>query len=257
MDENPVDERRILGVVDLRDLVFPVFAASKNGDGTVIAPVVYGTAFCVGPGIFATCAHVARTIEQDGGVVALGDLRTAGAVLMAPSRRVERFDAVDVALIACKLPAIAVLRWQDPSLGYLDDVSAFGFPYAVDVDEGPAQFRVSMRAFKGYIITRRTLKSLPGRPPGYEVSASFPAGLSGAPLLRADPGIPDLVLCGMVVGRGQTEVQGDTVAYGEALDVSVLAGLSSSMVGGTLDDLRRVERQQARSRAAREGGPKA
>jgi hypothetical protein len=255
MDDNPVGDRRKLAVVDLRDLVFPVFAASRDGDGTVIAPVVYGTAFCLGPGIFVTCAHVARTVEQEGGAVALGDLRTEGPVLMARARRVERFDDVDVALIACKLPAIAVLRWQDPPLRYLDDVSAFGFPYAVDIDEGPAQFRLSMRAFKGYVITRRTLKSLPGRPPGYEVSASFPAGLSGAPLLRAAPGIPDLVLSGMVVGRGQTEVQGETVAYGEALDVSVLAGLPSAMVGSTLDELRRFE--QARSRVAREGGPQA
>jgi hypothetical protein len=43
-----------------------------------------------------------------------------------------------------------------------------------------------LRAFKGYVVTRRALRHLPAAPPGYEISFIPPIGLSGAPLMIGD-----------------------------------------------------------------------
>jgi hypothetical protein len=202
-------------------------------------PVIFGTAFCLGPGIFLTAGHVARSAQCGDGQPALVVLGEDEPVSVRRVQKVEVIDSHDVAVLACKIPAIANLNWQAEPLRLLSDVSAFGFPYALTVEEEPPLWRLSMRAFKGYVITRRRIWKLPSQPVGYEVSCPFPKGLSGAPLLRADPGIPGLVLVGMVIASGSVEVDGEVTAFGEAVDILALQDVSSRIIGGTFAELRR------------------
>jgi hypothetical protein len=235
--ENMEQSERQLGVVDLTSLVFPVVSVKPQSHELVL-PVIYGTAFCIGPGIFLTAGHVARSAQGGGepGLVVLGENEPVSV------RRVldcEVIDSHDVAVLTCKMPAIANLNWQAEPLRLLSDVGAFGFPYALSVEEEPPLWRLSMRAFKGYVVTRRRIWKLPSQPVGYAVSCPFPKGLSGAPLLRADPGIPDLVLVGMVIASGSVEINGEVTAFGEAVDILALQEVASRIIGGTLGDARR------------------
>lgn len=230
-------ERHLVpAVVDLKSLVFPVFAVTPGGS-RLVRPDAFGTAFCIGPGIFLTAGHVVESVRSYGGAVALGNMR-GEAIESTEASAVEVIASHDLAIVQCALPAIGALAWQEEPLQLLTDVGAFGYAYAVDKREDPPRYVVAIRGFKGYVIARREIWTLPAHPVGYEVSCPFPQGHSGAPLLRAETFPASLIVVGMVVGRGKVELEETVTEYGEAIDILSICQIHSEIAGGTLADLR-------------------
>jgi len=252
----------VLGMVALHDFVYPVLAArSADDDADLLKPLVYGTAFCIGPGLFLTAGHVLQSVEADGGCPMLG-VRSPepGSYLGALARRTEILARHDVGLLGVRLAAPAALDWQDPPLGLLDDVCAVGYPYSVDFDDEAQQWVSSIRGFKGSVITRRQLRHLPGKPVGYEVDARFPKGLSGAPVTPQGFPHPIMRIVGMVLGEQTVEVEGQTTTFGLVLDIAALLDVESKLIGGTFRQLRdnlldkaARARERETQRAAAEG----
>lgn len=226
-----------LGYIDVGDMLFSVIALSDTGG--LMRPTIYGTAFCVGPGIFITAGHVLENIAADGGHVGLGKYMENGTVGAVKVANTEILRSHDIGVILARAEAPALLDWASEPRSFLADVSAAGFPYAVNAAEDPPSFKVTMRAFKGSVITRTALWKLPAQPVGYEISCAFPKGMSGAPLLDATPPIPDLTVLGVVLASGEVEAYGETTRFGVALDILELQNLRSEIiVGGTFGELR-------------------
>ncbi len=222
-------ERRFAHV-DLGQMLYSVVA--MKSEGQLLRPVIYGTAFCVGPGMFVTAGHVLSMIADDGGKVALSHLDEDRGLLASMALQTEIIAGSDVGIIAAKAEGVALLDWAEEPRSILSDVSAIGFPYAITSQENPASFKVTMRGFKGNVITRTKIWKLPAQPVGYEVSCPFPKGLSGAPLLDATPPVPDLKVIGMVL---------EATRFGLALDVIELRAVASpKIIGGTLNELRKA-----------------
>lgn len=205
-------------VLDLRRISFPVVGTNPE-TREAVKPLVYGTAFCVGDGVFLTAGHVLQNVQSDGGIVTLLDLTDERGASPRYAADTEVIEGCDVGVIACNMPAIGILEWQESELPLLADVSAIGYPFAVTLDEQLESWHVALRGFKGSIITRTRLWSLRDRHVGYEVSTPFPKGLSGAPLtVHAGP-IPLLRLAGIVLGRGHVEIEGEVTEFGNAVDI--------------------------------------
>ena len=219
------------------ELVFAV--VPLRGDGSLLSPMIYGTAFCIGPGIFVTAGHVIDHILEDGGKVGVGRIADSGGGV-APALKVEVLS-FDVGVILAHAAGPALMAWDTEPRSLLHDVAAVGFPFAVNAEgEGESRgFKVTMRGFKGHVQTRTKLWSKPGNPVGYEVSTLFPKGMSGAPLLNDGRPVPELQLVGMVLGNSEVTAFEETTRFGIALDVQELARVNSpGIVGGTLGQLR-------------------
>lgn len=81
----------------------------------------------------------------------------------------------------------------------LADVQTAGFPYGFD----PSRHILTLRAYKGYIVSNGRFPRLPPIPRCYELSFQAPRGLSGGPLWSSEP-VP--TLCGVVIGNQSTEM---------------------------------------------------
>ena len=165
-----MSDDNIVGV-RMFDLHLGVVAATKTASGQVEAPkpLIYGTAFPILPGLFVTAGHSAKDAKADG-LLGLVRLNSSGDVVVSAVTRCEVFDAIDLALMEC--PDFAgltpfVLEF-DRGLGLLDPAYAVGFPHAMDAE----WVTVVPRGFRGYVVTRRELYQLSGRPRGYELSST-------------------------------------------------------------------------------------
>ena len=121
-----MNEGTVLQQVAVPDFVFPVVAArSDMDDSALLKPLVYGTAFCIGPGLFVTAAHVIQSIRGDGGRPMPGTLpaETGAPYLGRLARRIELLSNLDVGLMAVRPAAPAALDWQSEPFGFLDDVA--------------------------------------------------------------------------------------------------------------------------------------
>ncbi len=185
--------------VTIHDLHLGVVAGhGKVGEALeVVSPFIYGTAFPIRPGVFATAAHVLRNAMADAGKEGVVALCRRGPedIESGPVVRTDVHAGIDLALLEC--PYFAKLPGLPMMVGELDiftRVSAAGYPYAVDAE----RLAFVLRGFAGTVVTRRELYHLPSQPPGYELSFPAPRGLSGAPLVHVnregtwcvrDPGI--------------------------------------------------------------------
>jgi len=187
--------------------------------------VFYGTAFCIAPDLFLTAAHVFKDARGDGDV-ALARL-TPGNFHAQIVSDFDIFDDIDLALLHCNNLPAEILPLNLSPLNFLHDVFAMGYPFGL---EPPHYY---LRAFKGHIVTRRSLASLPGGPPGYELSFAPPPGLSGAPLLIH---LPDgtQAITGMVLQHHTAEYRERRMELGIALDVGILETLESRIIGGKI-----------------------
>jgi hypothetical protein len=177
----------VLAVTE-KDLHFAIVSGAPSGPSfSVTSPIVYGTAFPLLPGLLATAGHVLKAAASDGKPAAVRlevtekgvgfDVRQLSAW--------EIFDDIDFALMLCPGLIAHPICWPvsfEP-LPILQDVSALGFPAAVD----PEHLAMVIRGFKGHVVTRRRMLHVKGQPPGYELSMPAPRGLSGAPLVSFDP----------------------------------------------------------------------
>ncbi len=187
--------------------------------------VFYGTAFSITTDLFLTAAHVFKD-AQGAGEVALARL-TPGNLHAQTVSDFEIFDDIDLALLSCINLSAEILPFNFTPLNFLADVFTMGYPFGFE----PPVYH--LRAFKGHIVTRRSLTSLPGIPPGYELSFVPPPGLSGAPLLTLLPdGSP--VITGMVLQHHTAEYRERRMELGIALDIEEILTLYSRIVGGNI-----------------------
>ena len=196
--------------------------------------VFHGTAFSIAPDLFLTAAHVFKDAQGDG-EVALARF-TPGNFHAQTVSDFEIFDDIDLILLNCINLSSEILPFNFAPLNFLVDVFTMGYPFGF---EPPVYY---LRAFKGYIVTRRGLTSLPGVPPGYELSFVPPPGLSGAPLLTLLPdGSP--VITGMVLQHHTAEYRERRMELGIALDIKEILTLESRIVGGNIAE-RLFDRQR-------------
>jgi len=185
-------------------------------------PVLYGTAFSIAPDLFVTAAHVIRA-AQDEGKVALARL-TPGDFQILEVLQAEMFENVDLALLHCPHLNAERLPLQMEPLDFLTEVFSLGYPFGLELDTKTIQ----LRAFKGHVVSRRTLTHLSAEPAGYELSFTPPAGLSGSPLLALSHGLPRIA--GVVLGSRSIEYRESRLEVGIALDVATLQELQSRIL---------------------------
>jgi hypothetical protein len=188
--------------------------------------VFHGTAFCLAPNLFLTAGHVFRDAQGDGEEVAVARL-TPGSHHGVAVQDFELFEDIDLALLHCPGLQAEILPFNFDPLEFLVDVFAMGFAFGLE----PPFFH--LRAFKGYVVNRRSLTSLRGHPPGYELSFVPPPGLSGAPLLTSFPGGPDAVT-GVILQHFTAEFNGRRMELGLALDIGEILTLESKILGGSI-----------------------
>jgi hypothetical protein len=167
-------------------------------------PMIFGTAFCLGRGIFVTAAHVLSEIAEIQARAAIAVI-AGGPVVPGSQLKTELIQTHDVGLMVAEANAVAALDWALEPVDIVRNVYSIGYPYSIDLDPDWDAWKASMRGFQGAIATRRKLWRLPGRPLGYEVDCPFSPGLSGAPLFDGERsrrlGIATLRLVGMVLGE--------------------------------------------------------
>ena len=161
------------------DVHVPVFAYIEKPGGGIETPkpIIYGTAFPVAPGIFATAGQVIKAAAADG-KPGLTYVNPGAEIPLHQIKTYELVEAIDLALVESpSLRKLAPIPLDfDRRLDFLANASALGFPMALD-----AEFVTCIpRAFGGHVVTRRELYQLPAQPPGYELSFPAPEGLSGA-----------------------------------------------------------------------------
>jgi hypothetical protein len=153
----------------------------------------------------------------------------------------EVFDHLDLALLRCPTLEAEILPIHFDSLGYLEDVFAAGYPFGFELTPPT----LHLRAFKGYVVTRRGLDRLPWREDDsqsprrtafYELSFLPPAGLSGAPLLTLRVGGAPAVV-GVVLGQHRAEQGGSSMQLGLALAIEALLTIESEIIGGSIAEL--------------------
>jgi hypothetical protein len=157
----------------------------------------------------------------------------SGAAEYSDTTETEFFDAVDLALLRCPIEAQS-LPFSFTPLPLLHDVISAGWPFGLELPRGfphePPMWH--LRAFKGYVVTRRALRHLPAAPPGYEISFIPPTGLSGAPLIIGDSA--PRAIAGIVLMHHRA-VHGDrSMDLGLALDAEELLTLDSKILGGSI-----------------------
>ena len=224
--------KRLLGVRESRrglrafDFNLPVFAYQRRENGSLETPkpVIYGTAFPIAPGLFATAGHVVRDADADGRV-GLSYFTGAGEpVVHHHVPACEYIREIDLGLMQCpSLAHLAPIALEfDRQLDMLHPAMAMGFPMALDVEF----VSCVPRGFEGSVVTRRQLYHLPAQPPGYELSFFAPQGLSGAPLMSMVHGTPRCY--GYVVQQSTIGLGPEKTPVGLAVSIEVLLTVKTS-----------------------------
>ena len=144
----------------------PVLAYEQDPDGGIQTPrpVIYGTAFPVAAGLFATAAHVVRSAKA-GGTPGLSLCAGPGAAFQLHEIvEYEAVSAIDFALLRCpSLSAVSPIPIDfDNHLAPVGPVMAYGYPLGMDVE----YVTVTPRGFAGTVVTRRGMYHLSRAAPG-------------------------------------------------------------------------------------------
>ena len=204
---------------------------------------VYGTAFSIGNGCFATAGHVIQNASHNQ-VVAIGfpdgtDWKTIRAT------DYEVIESYDVGFIQAEVPKVEALSWRLDELPMLATVQTVGYPYAIDW----ARFAIDIRAFRGHVVSALSFDLLKANPRVYELSFQSPRGLSGAPLFTTESS-PQVV--GLIVKNRATQMlvlssrekvsetaekiteTYESLQLGIAVQSGALADVHSQLLNGTL-----------------------
>lgn len=208
--------------------IFPLIAGDP-GDrrGLWDIQACVGTAFIFGDQV-VTCWHCVEDAVTQNMEVALGLCDPDGTWRAAPLSFVQHPDGHDLATARSPFRVDPPLQMGSGHGGL--EVYSYGYPLTEKrrrPSDGLAIFKVWSRIFKGYIASS-TEREFPGRPdaPGYELDMPCPGGMSGAPLLRDNPGRGGTrQLVGVV--QGQSTLAGE-VALGIAYPSELLPRLLST-----------------------------
>ena len=123
-----------VSILDLHLAVVSGKPGQSEGDAfSLAAPVVYGTAFAIAPGIFVTAAHVLDDARADSKDVAFARVRPDG-VRVYLATDAEVFRGIDLAVIACPgfKDVTSIPIDFDHRLTMFDEVVSVGFPFSID-----------------------------------------------------------------------------------------------------------------------------
>jgi len=198
-----------------------------------------------------TAGHVIQEIEERGLSVTIGKVIN-NILHHYPAEKFDIFPDTDLAIIKTKkeISDAKQFMWNTKKLIMLDEIRTVGFPHAIDFETG----KLSIRSFKGYIVSETTFDRLESKPPSYELSFSAPQGLSGAPLFPPSKMIP--IIKGYILGSSQikipiligeeqeTEEKGfkkiiesyDVSSYGVAIQTQSIIHIEYEILNGKLLD---------------------
>ena len=184
------------------ELVLPVIGADSTETGELKTREAFGTAFTIGGGVYLTAGHVwenALAFPKQGIGILPDQTERPGHMLICRVDESEVLKDYDLAIL--KSPAVSwkAFPWSTADLTLLEEVRAFGDPYAFD----PSSGTLNVRGFKGEIVGGDTLTRLAANPAVNELSFPCPRGLSGAPLIRNQP---ETQITGIVLGNQITEM---------------------------------------------------
>ena len=241
-----------MATFEWRDYVFPVFGGEPAADGGTLAdPILYGTAFNLGNGLFMTAGHsIENALSNKHSMIMVGWYGYIEATFFEITDY-EVITDFDIALFKAKDLGKCIsergLPWDFSELPLLEDVQTAGFPHGLDLEERVLR----MRAQKGYVVAATQHKTI--FPRGlycYELSFSCDRGLSGAPLFR---NVYPLVLSGVIITNIETHIdihkmteknieEGTEIIYertettplGLAITTHSLRDLESRILGDTM-----------------------
>ncbi len=221
------------GFIDIQQTVFPV-ASMRAGKRELTRGDFWGTAFAIRNDLFLTAAHVVQNAIAEGELW-LGGPTTEGMPMgFARINDHELFPGLDIALLRSErpLPVTVLNEWLISRVQLLQDLSTFGYPHATTIEHEEERIDVVFRGYKGYVITTKGFRRLPGAPAVCEVSCPFPVGLSGAPVLW--PKDDHLLVAGVVVGTDNIFYGGVEQTPGIAVVSDEIARVHSTLLGGVL-----------------------
>lgn len=172
--------------LDTGHTVLPIFAANEKGH----AHTFRGTGFLIAPRLLLTCWHcVLGPLPPGHQYVVCFQPDSSHATLwaFAQLRDVEQDrGGSDLATATVDLsPDVELKLGKEPRMG--EDVFAVGFPLTEPPSDSNPRFMVSRRYLQGYITRgfNHTIRPGSAPVPSFELDMKAPAGLSGAPLIRA------------------------------------------------------------------------
>jgi hypothetical protein len=188
--------------LNVYELVLPVIGADSAETGELRIREACGTAFTIGGGVYLTAGHVwenALAFPKQGIGILPDQSGPPGHMLICRVDDSEVLKDYDLAILKSAAVSSKTFPWSTADLTLLEEVRAFGYPYAFD----PASGTLNVRGFKGEIVGSDTLARLGTNPAINELSFSCPRGLSGAPLIRNKP---KTQITGIVLGNQITEM---------------------------------------------------
>lgn len=174
-------------------------------------PILIGTAFPVGRGVFVTAGHVVEALDSSINPT-LRKFYADGTAQAVPIKKSESWDGIDFGFLhAENIQDTEIISWIDARFVELADVLAMGFAHGFD----PQRKKLTMRHFKGHIVARQKYNSWTEMAPGkqnvpevpfetYELSFAGHKCLSGAPLLEE---VHDgMVVIGIILGNSEIQL---------------------------------------------------
>ena len=177
--------------------LLPVVGVKQSPTGPPAVTEVYGTAFSIGQQFWLTAGHVARSAAAND-YAALG-VPSGTRLDLRPLVSHEVHNPLDLALLESPRIDMAPLSWSVSPQVMLAPVLSVGFPYALNRSEQ----LISIRGFRGHIVSAEVFPFLAGRPLAYELSFQCPRGLSGAPLIIEST---TLHVVGLIIGNAATQM---------------------------------------------------
>lgn len=177
---------------------FPIFKSKLESDGSIDLVEIIGTAFSIGNYFYLTASHVLANLDQeyDYGIGVPGSDKKWKSFKIG---KIELNSNADVAIFECTYKTTKVFQWQSKYLNNLTDVVTSGYPHSFD----NIAKQIYLRAFKGYIITKRYFDFKTSKNIVYELSFPCPKGISGSFLLDDNEGF----ICGLIIGNSKTSIE--------------------------------------------------
>ena len=234
-----------MGIIDAFEYVFPLVGCVPTKNGTKIQQI-YGTAFYIKNKNFIVAGHSIKNALRHESIGLLYTGRNDSSFRIRKVTDHEVITDYDIGFVKAEIPEAKATRWDFDELPMSHDIQTVGFPHALDL----SNLVIGIRAFKGYIISRRTFYRFPSNPRCYELSFHCPRGLSGAPLFAEQQ--TEARVKGVVIGNESAEMlvysgkeciketketiveRYETTQFGIAIQTRSLQHVKSTVLGSSL-----------------------